>query len=70
MKPTDLFRQVVHRYHGFPVVMDNNEARTEWHVYTPQGEWVGCTTADWWKPTCEGIIKWRINWEKELCNKN
>ena len=70
----DLFHQLFYRSpEGFVAVLFYTERFPEANVYTPHGEWCGCSNCS--SPSgllsaVKQIIKFRINWEKQRFDKN
>lgn len=64
----DLFHELVYRSpEGFVAIRDHTDDRQNVRIYTPDGECFGTTNAT--HPltvmaNIRGIIKWRIEWEK------
>ena len=64
----DLFHELVYKSaEGFVAIRDHTDDRPNVKIYTPDGECFGTTNAT--NPltvmaAVRGIIKWRIEWEK------
>lgn len=65
----DLFHQLVYEDNGYKAVrIVDDEPFPSVHVYTPDGEWCGCTNASnyySWTSAVREIIKYNRQWQQQ-----